>query len=108
MGYIQQEIPMSTQFSTAIEAAIQNLQAQLPRPRGRKRELAPYVAQLRELIASGWTRAEIIAEIRALGAKVSPTLLRDVLYIDSADQKKVSKKRRSNHSFHPLSRDISQ
>jgi hypothetical protein len=76
---------------TAIEAAILNLQARQPNPRGRKQELARFVPQLRELIAAGWTRAEIIGEIKACGAQMSPALLRDVLQIAPAKPKQVNR-----------------
>lgn len=81
---------MTDHSSTAIEAAIRNLQARRPKPRGHRQELAPYVDQLRALIAAGWTRAEIIAEIKALGGKMSPALLRDVLQIPPTKSTKIS------------------
>lgn len=72
---------MSKKSMSVIETTIRNLQARQPKPRGRREELSPYVEQLRSLIAQGWTRAEIIGEIKALGGKMSPALLRDVLQI---------------------------
>jgi hypothetical protein len=79
---------MTDQSLTAVESAIQNLQARQPKPRGRRQELAPYVDQLRALIAAGWTRAEIIAEVKALGSKMSPALLRDALQLPPAKPSK--------------------
>ena len=82
---------MTTPSLPALESAIQNLQARRPKPRGRRQELAPYADQLRALIAAGWTRAEIVAEIRALGGKMSPALLRDVLQIGPAKPQRSSR-----------------
>jgi len=82
---------MTDQSSTAIQAAIENLQMRQPKPHGRKQALAPFVPQLRELIAAGWTRAEIIAEVKALGGQMSPALLRDVLQIAPAKPKQISR-----------------
>ena len=84
---------MTDQSSTAIQAAIENLQMRQPKPHGRKQALAPFVPQLRELIAAGWTRAEIIAEVKALGGKMSPALLRDVLQIAPAKPEKVNRQK---------------
>jgi hypothetical protein len=79
-----------TDLTIALESAIKNLQARRPDPRGRRDALAPYVPQLRELLAAGWTRSEIIGEIKALGGRISPALLRDVLQIAPAKPKKVN------------------
>lgn len=85
---------------TAIEAAIQNLRARQPKPRGRREALAPYVDQLRALIAAGWTRAEIIGEIKALGGQMSPALLRDVLQMPPVKPKHASRPTQSNQRNH--------
>lgn len=83
-----------TQSNTSpIARAIANLNGRQPRQRGRKAELAPFVPQIRELLARGWTRAEILGEIRAMGGKVSPALLRDVLALQTNDKKR--RRRRS-------------
>jgi len=82
--------------ANAVEAALQNLRARRPRPRGRRQELAPYVDQLRELLALGWTRSEIIGEVRALGGKMSPALLRDVLQLPQAKPKHASRPKQIN------------
>jgi len=65
-----------------IKIAIQNLKARRPKPRGRRQELAAYADELRNLLAEGWSRVEIIGEIQAQGGKISPALLRDVLQVD--------------------------
>lgn len=70
-----------TDQSTAVASAIRTLQARQPKPRGRRQELAPFVEPLRALIAAGWSRTEIVAEIKARGGRMSPALLRDVLQI---------------------------
>jgi len=80
----------------ALEAAIHHLRTRRPKPRGRRQELAPYVGQLRDLIAAGWTRTEIIAEIRAQGLKISPALLRDVLQIGPAKPQRSSRPKAIN------------
>jgi len=82
---------MSDLSTNAIETAIKNLSARQPKPRGRREILAPYVPQLRALLAAGWSRAEIVAEIKAAGAKMSPALLRDVLQINSNKPLRLSK-----------------
>lgn len=82
---------MTNHLSTPLQAAIENLQARQPKPRGRRQQLAPYVHQLRDLIAAGWTRAEIVAEVKALGGKMSPALLRDVLQTAPAKPEKASR-----------------
>jgi hypothetical protein len=81
--------------ANAVAAALQNLRARRPRPRGRRQELAPYVDQLRELLAVGWTRSEIIGEIKALGGKMSPALLRDVLQMAPVKPQKVNHQRQA-------------
>ena len=80
---------MTAPSLNAIEAAIQSLQARQPKPRDFKQELAPYVEQLLHLIA-GWTCAEIIAEVKALGDKIPPAFLRDVLQASPAKPKKIA------------------
>ena len=50
-----------------------------PKRRGRKQLLAPYADQLRRYVAAGWSRKEIVAEMRALGISVSAGTLRSVL-----------------------------
>lgn len=94
---------MTDSSRDAIERAIQNLQARQPKPRGRRHELAPFVERLRGLIAAGWTRTEIVAEIRANGAKVSPALLRDAVGICPAKPKnpKAQKPARSASKANP-------
>lgn len=81
---------MTEQSMHAIETAIQNLQARQPRPRGRREALAQYAPQLRDLLAAGWARSEIIGEIKALGGQMSPALLRDVLQLPPPKTAKTS------------------
>lgn len=81
---------MSDQSLSAIELAIQNLKSRTPKPKGRRQVLAPYVPALRELLAAGWSQAEIVAEIKGQGVQMSPALLRAVLQIDPAKPKKIS------------------
>ena len=52
--------------------------------------------QLRALIAAGWTRSEIIGEVKALGGKMSPALLRDVLQMAPAKPKQASRAKVAN------------
>ena len=44
---------------------------------------------LRELLATGRTRSDIIAEFRAVGANISPALLRETLEIPAAKGRKI-------------------
>jgi hypothetical protein len=66
---------------TAIAQAIERLKSRQPKQRGRRAAVAPFAEQLRELISQGWTRSEIVGEIKMLGGHMSPALLRDVLGI---------------------------
>jgi hypothetical protein len=91
-----QEPQMTNNLSTILQAAIETLQARQPKPRGRRQEIAPHVEDLRALIAAGWTRSEIIGEVKARGGKMSPALLRDVLQIAPAKPKQVSRPKPSN------------
>lgn len=89
-----------------IEEAMRRLEERMRskrrQPRGRKEALAPYADQLRRYVEQGWTRKEIVAEMRALGVSVSTATLRDVLGIRAA-------KRRPKTSVSPVvaSRTIS-
>jgi hypothetical protein len=91
MGSPKKELYMSDPFQNAIETAIQNLSARQPKWRGRRDVLAPYVPALRALLAAGWSRTEIVAEIKACGARISPALLRDVLAIHADRPQKIAK-----------------
>jgi len=82
---------MTDDTTSAIKKALENLRARRPKPRGRRQEFAPFADQLRELLAAGWTRSEIIGEIQALGGKISPALLRDVLQMAPAKPKQASR-----------------
>jgi hypothetical protein len=44
---------------------------------------------LRELLATGRTRSDIIAEFRAVGANISPALLREAFEIPAAKGRKI-------------------
>lgn len=74
--------------TSPIAQAIESLKSKRPRPRGKKAALAPFVPALRDLVAAGWTRTEIVREIRAMGGRVSPALLRDVLALPTEDRRK--------------------
>jgi hypothetical protein len=82
---------MTDDTTSVIKKALENLRARRPKPRGRRQEFAPFADQLRELLAAGWTRTEIVAEVKALGGKMSPALLRDVLQIAPAKPKTASR-----------------
>lgn len=71
----------------AVARAIESLKSKPPKQRGKRAALAPFLPAIRELIASGWTRAEIVAEIKTMGGSVSLGLLRDVLALPP-DQRK--------------------
>jgi len=92
---------MSDLSQIAIETAIKNLSARQPKPRGRREILSPYVPQLRALLAAGWSRAEIVAEIKACGAQMSPALLRDVLQIDPNKPQRTAKPKSMKRRDHP-------
>ncbi len=82
---------MTEDSDSPIKIAIQNLKARRPKPRGRRQELAAYADELRNLLAEGWSRVEIIGEIQAQGGKISPALLRDVLQMAPAKPKQASR-----------------
>ncbi|HQT90093.1 MAG TPA: hypothetical protein PK677_16410 [Acidiphilium sp.] len=65
----------------AIAKAIASLKSKQPKQRSRRAAIAPHVDDIKALIASGWTRSEIIGEMKAMGCQISPSLLRDVLGI---------------------------
>ena len=54
-----------------------------PKRRGRKQLLAPYADQLRKYLAAGWSRKEIVAEMKALGISISAGTLREVLDVEA-------------------------
>ncbi len=95
---------MSDLSKNAIETAIKNLSARQPKARGRREVLAPYVPELRALLAAGWSRAEIVAEIKACGARISPALLRDVLAIHTDRPQKIAKTRPGKRPIQPNTR----
>ena len=74
-----------------IDAAMSLLDEKLksgqPKRRGRKALLAPYADQLRRYVSAGWSRKEIVAEMRALGISISAGTLREVLGSHSTGRK---------------------
>lgn len=87
-----------TDHTDAIALAIESLKSKTPRQRGKRAALAPFLPAIRELIASGWSRAEIVAEIKTMGGSVSPTLLRDVLALPPDKRKaKTTNRRKPRH-----------
>ena len=84
-------INMSEMPDHDIKAAMALLDEKLkngqPKRRGRKALLAPYADQLRKYVAAGWTRREIVAEMKALGLSISTATLRDVLGSQAAGSK---------------------
>jgi hypothetical protein len=57
------------------------MQSKQPGRRGGRTQLAPYAEQFRRYIEMGWTRKEILAELKAHGLSTSVATLRDVLGI---------------------------
>lgn len=76
-----------TYETDAVALAIESLKSKTPKQRGKRAALAPFLPAIRELIAAGWTRAEIVAEIRTMGGSTSPALLRDVLALPQDKRK---------------------
>ncbi len=76
---------MSKKTDTEISAIMARLDAEMqsrkPGRRGGRDMFAPYVAQFRRYIEMGWTRREILAELKAQGLSTSAATLRDVLGI---------------------------
>ncbi|MBU6356608.1 MAG: hypothetical protein KJS79_07715 [Rhodospirillales bacterium] len=74
---------MSEMADHDIKAAMSLLDEKLknaqPKRRGRKQLLAPYADQLRKYVAAGWSRKEIVSEMKALGISISAGTLREVL-----------------------------
>ena len=66
-------------LSAAMALLDEKLKSSRPKRRQRKVLLAPYAAQLRRYVEAGWTRKEIVAEMKALGLSISAATLRDVL-----------------------------
>jgi hypothetical protein len=83
-----------------ISQAIKNLKSRQPKLRGRKAALAPHVPQLRDLIAQGWTRADIIGELKSLGCSISPALLRDALQMPTVKNKPASRPKHLSQQTH--------
>ena len=68
-------------ISAAMSLLDEKLKNAQPKRRGRKQLLAPYADQLRKYVAAGWSRKEIVAEMRALGISISAGTLREVLSV---------------------------
>ncbi|KDM65770.1 hypothetical protein [Acidiphilium sp. JA12-A1] len=66
-------------ISAAMSLLDEKLKNAQPKRRGRKALLAPYADQLRRYVAAGWSRKEIVAEMKALGISISAGTLRNVL-----------------------------
>ena len=58
-----------------------SMRSKSPGRRGGRAQLAPYAEQLRRYVEMGWTRREIVAELKAYGLSTSAATLRDVLGI---------------------------
>jgi hypothetical protein len=74
-------------ISAAMALLDEKLKNAAPKRRGRKQLLAPYAAQLRKYVEAGWSRKEIVAEMRALGISISAGTLREVLGSHSTGRK---------------------
>ncbi len=76
---------MSKKTDTEISAIMARLDAEMqskqPGRREGRAQLAPYAEQFRRYIEMGWTRREILAELKAQGLSTSAATLRDVLGI---------------------------
>lgn len=81
----------------------ERLRSRTPKPRGRKQAFAPYADQFRRYVEQGWSRKELIAEMKALGLSVSAATLRDVLGMSAA--KRQPKSARS--PFRPRATEVS-
>lgn len=66
-------------ISVAMSLLDEKLKNTAPKRRGRKQLLAPYADQLRRYVAAGWSRKEIVSEMKALGISISAGTLRQVL-----------------------------
>ena len=76
---------MSKKTDTEISAIMARLDAEMqsrkPGRREGRAQLAPYAEQSRRYIETGWTRREILVELKAQGLSTSAATLRDVLGI---------------------------
>ena len=67
---------MSKKTDTEISAIMARFDAEMqskqPLRRGGRVQLAPYAEQFRRYIEMGWTRTEILAEMKALGLSTAP------------------------------------
>ena len=84
-------------ISAAMALLDEKLKNAAPKRRGRKQLLAPYAAQLRKYVEAGWSRKEIVAEMRALGISVSAGTLRSVLGEKSVKKQSSTRLPRQDH-----------
>ena len=70
-----------TEISAIMARFDAEMQSKQPLRRGGRVQLAPYAEQFRGYIEMGWTRKEILAELKAHGLSTSAATLRDVLGI---------------------------
>ena len=90
---------MSKKTDTEIAAVMARLAAEMqskqPLRRGGRDIFAPYAEQFRRYIEMGWTRTEILAEMKALGLSTSAATLRDVLGLGIREKTKAVRKPRA-------------
>ena len=90
---------MSKKTDTEIAAVMARLDAEMqskqPLRRGGRDIFAPYAEQFRRYIEMGWTRTEILAEMKALGLSTSAATLRDVLGLGIREKTKAVRKPRA-------------
>ena len=70
------------------------MQSRKPGRREGRAQLAPYAEQFRRYIEMGWTRKEILAELKAHGLSTSVATLRDVLGLGIREKTKAVRKPR--------------
>ena len=92
---------MSKKTDTEIAAVMARFDAEMqskqPLRRGGQVQLAPYAEQFRRYIEMGWTRREILAELKAQGLSTSAATLRDVLGLGIREKTKAVRKPRVSH-----------
>ena len=71
------------------------MQAKQPARRGGRNMFAPYAEQFRRYIEMGWTRKEILAELKAHGLSTSAATLRDVLWLGIREKARQARKPRA-------------
>ena len=90
---------MSKKTDTEISAIMarfdDEMQSRKPGRREGRSQLAPYAEQFRRYIEMGWTRREILAELKAQGLSTSAATLRDVLGLGIREKTKAVRKPRA-------------